>query len=159
MHDIRADGKLTEAEWEHCLPQWSLLLLQPDIDLPAPNCRNSQHPKPLVAGQCHLHHHRWAWGDHLGGSQATDRVGKLIHDPSPQLCNLDHVVTWHTSYSCTWSTQFPCRLSLNQCCSHLTLRGLFSYLSLTPWSLWPVSALINSSATSNFLDWSLFHLT
>src|SRR5882724_9249722 len=40
-------------------------------------------------------------------------------------------------YGCILSTRPPCRLSLNQHCSHLALRGLLSCLPSNPWSLQP----------------------
>src|SRR5882724_8449879 len=43
---IGADGKLTQEEWErHCLKGLCYYCGGLTIDLPAPDCRNSQHPK------------------------------------------------------------------------------------------------------------------
>src|SRR5882724_1088656 len=45
---LRADGKLTQEEWEHCHLKGLYYYCGLTINLPAPNCHNSQHPKPAV---------------------------------------------------------------------------------------------------------------
>src|SRR5882724_2074737 len=42
---LRADGKLTQEEWEHHHLKGLCYYCSLTIDLPAPDCRNSQHPK------------------------------------------------------------------------------------------------------------------
>src|SRR5882724_9411294 len=48
---LGADGKLTQEEREHCHLKGLCYYCGLTIDLPAPNCCNSQHPKPPVAGR------------------------------------------------------------------------------------------------------------
>src|SRR5882724_9242141 len=47
---IRADGKLTQEEWEHRCLKGLCYYCGITINLPAPDCRNSQHPKPATVG-------------------------------------------------------------------------------------------------------------
>src|SRR5882724_3323705 len=47
---IGADGKLMQEEWEHCCLKGLCYYCGIAIDSPAPNCCNSQHPKPATAG-------------------------------------------------------------------------------------------------------------
>jgi len=84
-------------------------------------------------GSCYLHHTgepEWPWGV-VEGPQLSQKTNT---HPSPQVCNLDHVVTQHTLWL-YMKHLTPFRLGPNQCCSHLALRGFFSYLSLSPWFL------------------------
>ena len=48
---IRVDGKLTQEEQEYCHLKGLCYYCGLTIDLPAPDCHNSQHPKPPVAGR------------------------------------------------------------------------------------------------------------
>ena len=48
---IGADGKLTQEEWECRRLKGLCYYCSLTIDLPAPDCRNSRHPKPPVAGR------------------------------------------------------------------------------------------------------------
>src|SRR5882724_7641786 len=48
---IGADGKLTQEERERCRLKGLCYYCGLTIDLPAPDCRNSRHPKPPVAGR------------------------------------------------------------------------------------------------------------
>ena len=45
------DGKLTQEEWEHHHLKGLCYYCGLTIDLPAPDCHNSQHPKPPVVGR------------------------------------------------------------------------------------------------------------
>src|SRR5882724_10164751 len=76
-------------------------------------------------------------------------------DPSPQVCNLGRVVTQHTSTAVD-SIPDP-SVDLVRISATLTSHSEVSFLiSLSlPGLSDPVSALINSGATSNFLDSSL----
>jgi len=47
---IREDGKLTQEEWEHRCLKGLCYYCGLTINLLAPNCRNTQHPKSPVAG-------------------------------------------------------------------------------------------------------------
>jgi len=47
---IGVDGKLTQEEWEHCCLKCFCYYCSLMIDLPAPNCWNTQHPKSPLAG-------------------------------------------------------------------------------------------------------------
>src|SRR5882724_6075985 len=47
---IGADGKLTQEEWECRHLKGLCYYCSITIDLPAPDCRNSRHPKPPVVG-------------------------------------------------------------------------------------------------------------
>src|SRR5882724_1728468 len=47
---IRVDGKLTQEEREHCCLKGLCYYCGIAINSPAPDCHNSQHPKPPVAG-------------------------------------------------------------------------------------------------------------
>src|SRR5882724_7857348 len=47
---IGADGKLTQEEWECCHLKGLCYYCGLTIDLPTPDCHNSRHPKPPVAG-------------------------------------------------------------------------------------------------------------
>jgi len=47
---IGVDGKLTQEEWEHRRLKGLCYYCGITIDSPAPNCRNSQHPKPATVG-------------------------------------------------------------------------------------------------------------
>src|SRR5882724_7306396 len=47
---IRADGKLTQEEWEHCHLKGLCYDCGLIINLPAPDCCNSRHAKPSVVG-------------------------------------------------------------------------------------------------------------
>src|SRR5882724_9932687 len=88
-------------------------------------------------------------------SRDPDRVGKLTCNPSPQVCNLDRVVTQHTSTAVD-SIPDP-SVDLVRISAALTSHSEVLFLiSLTlPGLSDPVSALIDSGATSNFLDSSL----
>src|SRR5882724_3439932 len=80
------------------LPQRLLILLWPHHRLASPRLLQLPTPQTCCSRSCCLHHHRCSGGDHQRGCQGTpNQVGKLICDPSPQVCNLDHVVTKHTS--------------------------------------------------------------
>src|SRR5882724_11261317 len=46
---IGVDGKLTQEEQEHCCPKGLCYYCSITINLPTPNCCNSQHPKPATA--------------------------------------------------------------------------------------------------------------
>src|SRR5882724_9477802 len=48
---IGADGKLTQEEWEHRCLKGLCYYCGLTINLPTPDCHNSQHPKPPVAGR------------------------------------------------------------------------------------------------------------
>src|SRR5882724_9373892 len=48
---IGADGKLTQEEWECRRLKGLCYYCGLTIDLPAPDCHNSRHPKPPVAGR------------------------------------------------------------------------------------------------------------
>src|SRR5882724_1162140 len=47
---IREDGKLTQEEWEHHCLKGLCYYYGLTINLPAPDCCNSQYPKPPAAG-------------------------------------------------------------------------------------------------------------
>src|SRR5882672_3081600 len=101
--------------------------------------------------------HQWrARCNHRGGSRgAPDELGKLTRNPSPQVCNLDRIVPQHTSLAVHEAPDPPVytvRIS-----TALTLHSEVSFLVLIqiPGLPDPVSALIDSAATSNFLDSSL----
>ena len=47
---IGADGKLTQEEQEHCRLKGLCYYCSITIDSPAPDCRNSRHPKPAAVG-------------------------------------------------------------------------------------------------------------
>jgi len=76
-------------------------------------------------------------------------------NPSPQVCNLDRIVTQHTSMA-VYEVPNPI-VDLVQISAALTSHSEVSFLiSLSlPGLSDPVSALMNSGATSNFLDSSL----
>src|SRR5882724_5227945 len=78
-----------------------------------------------------------------------------MRDPSPQVCNLDRVVTQHTSTAVD-SIPDP-SVDLVRISAALTSHSEVSFLiSLTlPGLSDPVSVLFDSGATSNFLDSSL----
>src|SRR5882724_6461647 len=48
---IWADGKLTQEEWECCRLKGLCYYCGITINSPAPNCRNSRHPKPAAVGR------------------------------------------------------------------------------------------------------------
>jgi len=107
------------------------------IDLPAPTVRNSRIPKPPVAGH--------ATFTVTGEPEATieEEVGalrlsrKLTCDPSPQVCNLDHVVT---------QQPFPAVDRIPDPSVDLVrimpllphIQRFLSYFSYSPWSPGPV---------------------
>jgi len=76
------------------------------------------------------------------------------------MIHIHRCATWiawlpSTLYGCIWSTRPLCRLGPNQCHSHLATQKFLFWFSHLPGLSDLVSALINSGATSNFLDSSL----
>ena len=90
-----------------------------------------------------------------GSQGAPNRLGKLTCDPSPQVCNLDHVVPQHTSMV-VYEAPNPLVDSV-QISVALTSHSEVSFLVLVQIPGLPnsVSALIDLGSTSNFLDSSL----
>src|SRR5882672_11025066 len=101
--------------------------------------------------------HQWrARCNHRGGSRgAPDELGKLTRDPSPQVCNLDRIVPQHTSPMVHEAPDCP--IDSVRISAALTSHSEVSFLVRIqiPGLPDPVSALIDSGATSNFLDSSL----
>src|SRR5882672_897498 len=97
--------------------------------------------------------------NHPGGGQgAPNGLGKLTHDQSPQVCNLDHMVPQHTSTAVHEAPDSS--VDLVRISTALTSHSEVSFLVLVqiPGLPDPVLALIDSGATSNFLDSSLADL-
>jgi len=88
---LGADGKLTQEERERRHLKGLCYYCGLTIDLPAPDCRNSRHPKPPVAGRTTF--------TITGEPEATIeeveglRLNRKTNTRStPQVCNLDRVL-------------------------------------------------------------------